>query len=264
MTGDGDTRTLVLDLATDLIASGDGSIEQLALEGLNGNDTFTLRGNVEALGGAGNDLFLIQDGSSPSQATLVNGEAGTDTLSYSLWTSAVEANLINTSLGTGSASGNVQFTGVESYRGTSQVDVLRGPLATATWIINGNHQGTINGRIFLDFDELVGSSAVDSFRLTTSASRIGSIDGVGGNDTISVLVASQNSLWELSGVDSGSVRNELSGDILAQINECETGRGIMRKRIRCVYLPADRFQVDSRPAPAARSTRWTIVSSLGR
>lgn len=101
-TGGADTDYLFGTLATD----------PLVLGGAGGADVL--------IGGAGDDLFL-----SGAEASLMQGEAGVDTVSYANSDAAVEVDLANGTSSGGHAEGDV-LVGIENIIGSAYDDVLIG------------------------------------------------------------------------------------------------------------------------------------------
>ncbi|MGN0922099.1 MAG: filamentous hemagglutinin N-terminal domain-containing protein, partial [Cellvibrio sp.] len=136
-----------------------------ALNGGDGNNTFTLNTHFAGTitGGDGNDHFTLGEGGSFS--TLVGGE-GTDTLTGSnvdtVWTIGTEANTISAKKSTDSVAWVGQFSGI---------DALNGGDGNNTFTLNTHFAGTITGGAGNDhftlgeggsFSTLVGGEGTDT------------------------------------------------------------------------------------------------------
>ncbi len=73
-----------------------------------------------------------------------------------------------------------------TYQGGAGEDVLFGPAVDATWTVDEQDGGTVAGVEFDDVEHLVGSTADDDFVVATGGSVSGSIDGGGGDDSLTV------------------------------------------------------------------------------
>src|SRR5205085_12364473 len=104
----GATSVILNGLAADTVSYA--NVEQLAVQGLDGNDTFTIHGTVTAdlAGGAGNDRVVV--GSGAALAGSIDGGSGSDTLDYSASAAARQVTLT----GPGAADG---FAGTASAVG---------------------------------------------------------------------------------------------------------------------------------------------------
>ncbi|MEK7810136.1 MAG: hypothetical protein AAB571_13755, partial [Chloroflexota bacterium] len=194
------------------------------LQGGSTNDVFVITDSqTENLKGGGDEDYVIfNDG-----ATLTgsfNGEAGRDTLDYSnlqspisvLLTSAGSVDGFN---GTESSLTN-GFSNVNEIIGNNAIDSLTGLSADSAWTINvfptfGQYVST-NTLYFAKIDSLIGLGGADSFTFADNATLSGSVNGNGGNDTLSFApyTSTRNfALMSLGGVDgfNGTVNGIASG-----------------------------------------------------
>ena len=133
-------------------------------------------------GGADDDSFSI--GNTGSIGTL-NGNAGTNTLSYSGDTIAVSVNLTTTAAtGVTSYSNITNFVGDDGISGTNST--LTGPAGTNTWTISGTNAGNINSSAytFTGFGNLTGGAGNDTFAFDDTDSITGNLNGGAGTNTI--------------------------------------------------------------------------------
>ena len=149
------------------------------LVGSSGIDNFTVSGAQSANlnGGSNNDTFTFTDG-----ATLVgniNGNTGSDILSYVGNTIAATVNLANLLDGSLAVS-------IETIIGTSSVnpDTLVGLPGVTAFNVTGPNSGTAAGANFQSFENLTGQNGNDSFGFTGGGSLSGVIDGGIGTDTL--------------------------------------------------------------------------------
>ncbi|WP_444993987.1 hypothetical protein [Aliikangiella sp. IMCC44359] len=206
-----------------------------ALGGEVSNVTFT--GFTKLTGGSGNDTFRFTTDS--SVANEIDAGAGTDTVDYSL-RAVVEVALADA------------FNGVlnaEIIRGNNTASTLIAGDINNSWLITGENDGSIGGVRFIDFNNLTGGSANDSFNFELGSNITGIINGGDGIDTIdysllsSVTVYLSNILnvesltgnntnsflysdngtnaWEITGVNDGLV----NGIIFNNFNNLYGGAG---------------------------------------
>lgn len=135
--------------------------------------------NVENLsGGSLADAFRF--GSAGAVTGKINGGNGTNTLDYS----AVSNGPITVNLQSTTASKLGTFAAIQSIRAsTSSADTLRGPDAATTWTINTANGGTAGAITFTSFENLLGGTAADTFKLSGSGNVTGALDGGFGSGT---------------------------------------------------------------------------------
>jgi filamentous hemagglutinin family protein len=165
-----------------LSASGQGTVNGInfsqvqTLAGRGGIDWFILQPNttfsgMNLQGDAGNDLFFLNDGAVLTGST-ANGGVGTDTLDYSSFTTDPNVNLASLVVG-----------GIETIQGRATgLSSINGPNSDTTWAITGNRSGTVGGIRFVGFNNLLGGTADDDFRVADGAALNGSINGGGGSN----------------------------------------------------------------------------------
>jgi Ca2+-binding RTX toxin-like protein len=153
---------------------------------ISGSNTGNLNGTpftgIENLtGGAASDTFVFRPGGEVSG--LVNGGAGSDSLNY-----AGYGRPILVDLATSTAPGLDNFTGIESFVGSSAADTLAGTDAPTTWRITANNGGTVawatGAYTFHSFENLLGGAGDDTFKLSNGRGFAGTIDGGGGTNTL--------------------------------------------------------------------------------
>jgi hypothetical protein len=149
---------------------------------------------------------------SPNAAagTVITGN-GNDTL--------VGGDTANTWIIMGNSSGNgvsgtvngVSFSGISHIiGGKSGQDTLVGPNTASTWNITGPGAGSVGALGFSQIQNLTGGSADDQFVATADGSVSGTIDGGGGNNSLSATEAAGNvTNWVIDGPGSGHVGQRL-------------------------------------------------------
>jgi hypothetical protein len=188
LTGGTGADTLTLKTADASLTYGfDGGDGTDTVVGYNQANTWSLFGSKVArlntamffvaenlTGGTGADTFVFSD--STSDFGTINGGSGTDVLDYSSVTSAVSVDLQNKT-----ASKLTSFTAMESLIGSSSAtDTLTGLNSATTWTINAGNGGTAGTMLFSSFENLIGGTANDTFKLSGSGSLSGSINGGSG------------------------------------------------------------------------------------
>jgi hypothetical protein len=124
-------------------------------------------------GGSFADTFVLYPGSSITGG--INGNGGSDTLSFASFASPVTVNLATTS-----ATGVANITSIENIVGSSSsADVLMGPNASVTWSVNGSNKGAVNGINYSAFETLMGGTGSDLFVMARNRGFAGKIDGGG-------------------------------------------------------------------------------------
>ncbi|WP_197997539.1 cadherin domain-containing protein, partial [Gimesia panareensis] len=197
ITGNGSDNTVRLDMSVDTILPPSG----ISFDGAGGSNTLVsanqttdwlidgtnsgslLSGavsfsNVENLtGNAGADNFVFQDG---GQITgTLSGGNGSDSIDFSAVTSAVNVDLQNSS-----ATNLNLFGGIEKLSGDGTLDSISGLTAGTTYLIDGVNQGSVSGIDFDGFSHLTGSTGIDTFQFSGNGQITGSIDGLGGSDSL--------------------------------------------------------------------------------
>ena len=156
------------------------SIENWTADGLAGDDTFYLNGPglpITVRGGDGNDHFYLTSvGAVNGQ---VDGGAGSDILDYAQFHAQATVNLQDQT-----ATGTNGFANVEGFVGSNSFDTLIAANTANTWTMNGYNSGTINSVQFGSFENWVGGSAVDTFKLVNTRYISGSIDGGAGMNAL--------------------------------------------------------------------------------
>ncbi|MFH2102443.1 MAG: M10 family metallopeptidase C-terminal domain-containing protein [Chloroflexota bacterium] len=145
----------------------------------------------ELHGGGGNDSFILANGVTLTGS--VEGGLGLDTLDLGAWTSDLTALLTAPDLSSG-FDGNVDglsggFASLDRLvGGTSLVNSLTGLDADAIWTLNtvGDNSYASAGQIlyFINFNNLQGGSAADTFYFADGVLFDGSLDGGNGIDTL--------------------------------------------------------------------------------
>ncbi len=187
--------------ATQTYSSGGFTLTLSSFElliGGSGVDTFNITANTLATlrGGAGNDLFnlfgtAVLTGCVPGEPAL-DGQAGTDTLSYAGYAGPVSVTLMGAGATgfRGSGTGLVSnFAGIDGIIGSATpggCDQLTGLNATSTWNL-GAAQTYASGGFTLNiggFELLIGGSGVDTFNIT--ANTLATLRGGAGDDAFNL------------------------------------------------------------------------------
>ncbi len=210
---------------------------------INGTITFS---SFEALnGGNTTDTFLI---GTTSAFSSIGGGAGLDTLNWSAFSSARNVVLSTDTVDGFSGSESVSvltFTGINAVIGsTAGTDALTGLNVSSRWDLNvtppNRYNDLTNGR-FLDFTSfealsagnngntfsifgtqtfnLVGGTGDDVFLFNSGAVLNGTVNGLAGNDTISVTSAGLAQTITLNGITSAT---GFDGTITPSINSAVT------------------------------------------
>ena len=157
-------------------------------------DTFTVNGpnsgsiasilpvgfsNIAYLvGGAGNDSFVLLQGSSIS-GTLYGG-GGVNTLNESALGVPVTVNL-QTKTATGIANA---WSNLQSFVGTGTTDNIIAANPNQVWTITGVNSGNVGPYAFSGFPNLTGGAGNDVFRFAAGSGVTGVINGTGGTNTL--------------------------------------------------------------------------------
>ena len=193
ITGGGGTDTLVGPNVTNtwtIDGTGDGNI--------NGTVVFIDISNLT--GGTTTDTFIVTTG---SLAGNIDGGTGANSINIA---AVPGANTINLQAGTVSTVLGGTFTNVTSFIGDNTADTLVGTNANTAWTLSGANDGSLStGQTFTDIPSLTGGTLDDSFTLT-SGTLSGSINGAGGNDTLS-----GSTTYVVTGGNSGTATGVTGG-----------------------------------------------------
>ena len=139
----------------------------------------------------------------------IGASSGANSLSLSARSTPVRLSLSGLSPALVDASTNTvvvpTLTQITSFAGTSAgSDVLVGPTASTKYLISSVNAGTFGTVSFSGFEQLVGGDSADTFTINAGGS-IASVDGGGGTDTL--VTASGNNSWLVSGIGSGQLNS---------------------------------------------------------
>ena len=188
--------------------SGWSNIENLT--GGEGEDSFTLSdsGSLDGTvdGGGGNDTLTgDNDGNT---FTITGNNQGTLTGKTSGW-----SNIENLTGGEGEDSFTLSDSGSldGTVDGGGGNDTLTGDNDGNTFTITGNNQGTLTGKTsgWSNIENLTGGEGEDSFTLSDSGSLDGTVDGGGGNDTLTGDNDGNN--FTITGNNQGTLTGKTSG-----------------------------------------------------
>lgn len=183
------------------VATSGDSVEAWQVNGLDGNDTFTLvSGAATIVGGAGTDTLVGPNTANSWQLTGSGVGNLNTTLSFQNLenlTGGSQADTFTLATSTAGLSG--------SLNGGGGLDVLVGFNSSTPnqWILNGPAAGTLNGLAFTNVEKLTGGSSNDNFRVQATASGFNLLDGGAGLDT--VFGPSGNNVWNLTGTKAGTL-----------------------------------------------------------
>ncbi len=170
-----------------------GAARTYNLTAANGGDSGGISWtNFASASDAGGGTFNITTGSLSGSIAGGTGSA----LSY-----AGNAGPISVNLETGAATSVTGgITGINAVIGSGSAgDALAGTNANTTWTINNTNDGTLStGFTFVDFENLMGGSANDTFVLS-GGTLSGSINGGGGSDTLA-----GSTTYSISGPNTGT------------------------------------------------------------
>ena len=184
------------------------------------------------IGGTGDDVFTLTNGLVWNGA--INGDAGSDTLTFASFT--IARNVTLTSVG--SVDG---FNGTESaisggfsnintlVGGSTNADTLTGASVTSSWLLGvGSTQVVVgaNTLAFSGFESLIGGANNDTFTFANGATFNGTINGGVGTDTldysaytatVTVNIAAgtatgTNGISNIEVITGGSGLNTITGD----------------------------------------------------
>jgi hypothetical protein len=129
------------------------------------------------VGGAGNNTFALVAGGAVSGS--IDGQGGTNALDLSGYGAPVTVDLQASS-----ATGVASWANIQTLKGTDTSDSLIGADTTNAWSLKGSDGGSVNGLTFTGFPNLMGGNGADAFIFASSARIAGSIDGLGGVNTL--------------------------------------------------------------------------------
>lgn len=124
-------------------------------------------------GGTQVDTFALANGVNFSGT--INGQDGSDTVTYAAHTSGATINLQH-------------YSWIETVIGGSGSDTLVGEVVNTTWTITGTNAGFVAGAPNVNFssiENLAGAGAADTFLMHYSGSLTGVLHGGDGSDTLS-------------------------------------------------------------------------------
>jgi hypothetical protein len=148
-----------------------------------GNGTLTAIQGLVYPFGSGTIAMTVNDANDATgrNATLTNNQLtglAPATISYGsdVATLVINAGTGNDTLGVTSTSAGTQVT----FNGGAGSDTLAGANITNAWNITGTNAGNLNGTVaFSAVEKLTGGSGVDTFRFTTAASQVFTVNGGG-------------------------------------------------------------------------------------
>ncbi|MCW8998895.1 MAG: hypothetical protein OQK04_09295, partial [Kangiellaceae bacterium] len=177
---------------------------------INGNNSGTLSEDISSPtdlisfsemdnlnGGSMDDRFQFDINGVISGTVDGGGHNNGDIVDYSLLTT------VNINLATA-------FNGVinaEIAQGNNTDSTLTSNVGATSWLIDGENDGTIGGIRFVDFNNLVGSSADDLFNLAEGGYITGLIDGSGGTNTLQRTNTTGTNEWLLNGQYQGTLNS---------------------------------------------------------
>lgn len=167
-------------VATTRVGSTAGSLTPIT-----GRTTFT--------GGSANSLLVMLDSIqalartydiSAGQVRRADQPLGQGAIRFGEFLGAVEVR-------SGSANDRFNVSGLRAggrqltVDGNGGFDTVAGPSQANTWVVNGTNRGTLDGQVtFVDSDNLLGTTADDTYRFVDGGSVSGRIDGGGGFDVL--------------------------------------------------------------------------------
>ena len=190
------------------------------LTAANVNNTWTIdgqdAGQVNAIafsgfgrlvGGLLSDQFTFSNTGSLTGS--ISASSGSNSLNLSARSTPVRLSLSGLSPAMVDATTNAvivpTLTQITSFTGTSSgSDVLVGPTASTKYLISSVNAGTFGTVSFSGFEQLVGGDAADTFTINAGGS-IASVVGGSGTDTL--VTASGNNNWLVSGIGSGQLNS---------------------------------------------------------
>lgn len=173
--------------------SGDNLVNDWAIIAANVGTLTGVGGfsDIENLtGGSSTDNFVFADPGSISG--VINGGAGTDTVSYAAKTGVVVVDIADSN-----------FLSIESFIGNNTNSTLLGDNTVNAWSITGANSGTVGIVSFAGFNHLSGNDMADTFQFAAGGSLTGSITGGLGNDTLQGKDTDNS--WDITGADVGTL-----------------------------------------------------------
>jgi Ca2+-binding RTX toxin-like protein len=168
-----------------------------ALSG-NLNKSFEFRRVENLFGTSANDTFRVLP--MAGSFNIVDGGYGVDTIDYSLFDQQVTVSLL-----TGTSTGIAQTRSVESWIGSESFDRFFGSNANILWLLTDKNTGKAGSVDFASFDELIGGTGKDTFRITTATGAATMINAGGGIDTL--MAAHRSNTWSITGPGSGTLND---------------------------------------------------------
>ena len=190
-------RSTITGAQSGTIARGDDVLAYEGLEPITVNSTeITIAGTDNA------DSFTVQDDATANQFLVSCSCGETHTIANAssvtkLTIASGKGNDTITVLGV-----DAQFTGQLVLDGGDDNDTLAGRASGSTWTLDGTDSGTLDGATFSAIENLAGGAGDDSFTLVDPSKLDGTLDGGGGNDTLTG--PDVDTTWEISGADEGA------------------------------------------------------------
>ena len=161
---------------------------------------------VSLYGGGGNDTFIIPASNVNSPFPLLDGGGGTNTIDMTAALAQPSVRTVDLAAGTitelpsGGSSRVIarSFGNIDVFKGNGQVDILRGPDATNTWVINGITAGSLTGGLsFSGFPNIVGGIGVDTFTVIPSPTTTITISGgpLSGSDSLTIILSASGEVF---------------------------------------------------------------------
>jgi acrosin len=181
-----------------------------SLQGGSGSDTFKVLANMTAniLGGGGDDSFQLPTNGVVLSGS-IDGQDGTDSLSYAGRSSAVAVKLTDNSIDgfSGTATGTSGFAGIDNLAGGAGSDSLTGEDVDASWVLDTSKSYSNGSQdlTFASFETLTGGSGADSFAVTANSAA--NLNGGGGDDVFNLGTDGVSLTGSIAG---GSGSNTLS------------------------------------------------------
>jgi hypothetical protein len=197
----------------------------------------TFSGISKLTGGTANDTYKVEAGGS---INTVDGQTGTNTLDYSLYSGGPVA----VNFATHSSTGIGSFANITKVAGSGSAgDTLTGANTSNTWKLTSSNAGLLNTIPFSAFANLVGGTSNDDFRFSGATGAVtGTIDGTSGSDTLD---------YSIDGGAAATVN-------LASLTATRVGGGFSHITV----LIGSTAATDTLIGPNSNST-WKITSANG-
>ena len=192
------------------IAIGIDSIENVigstfgdVIVGSNGNNVLSGNGGSDQInGGAGDDTIDVTLSGSTGLAVTVSGGDDEDTLTV-YGTDEDDSFSFDTLIYRNSIQ-SVTFTEFETVTVDAEdgTDTLTAASA-GSFEINDENSGTLDDIGFVNFENLTGSSSADEFSFATGGTLSGTINGAGGDDTLTA--SDDETIFTINGANSGDI-----------------------------------------------------------